>query len=227
MGKCFYMIICSLVIGEISSKVDKRKVMIFGFFAYAFGMFCIRILPATIPFYIFALCFSALGNATFWTLIYSVLADVITIDAAEHGTNRAGAMTSLLSMCNKFGCSFGMWAVGVGLTATGFVEKMCIRDRIRPCWEVIFAVVFFVWPLPMREASRITVRSPAACKKYAVSTPANPAPITAASALISPGSAGRPGSVSVLLQNDLLIVRTPPRRRRLFHKLSPAPRCRR
>lgn len=128
MGKCFYMIICSLVIGEISSRVDKRKVMIFGFFAYAFGMFCIRILPATIPFYIFALCFSALGNATFWTLIYSVLADVITIDAAEHGTNRAGAMTSLLSMCNKFGCSFGMWAVGVGLTATGFVESAVVQS---------------------------------------------------------------------------------------------------
>lgn len=128
MGKCFYMIVASLVIGGISAKADKRKVMIFGFFAYAFGMFCIRILPPAIPFYIFALCFSALGNATFWTLIYSVLADVITIDAAERGSNRAGAMTSLLSMCNKFGCSFGMWAVGVGLTATGFVETASVQS---------------------------------------------------------------------------------------------------
>ncbi|MEA4932335.1 MAG: MFS transporter [Lawsonibacter sp.] len=128
MGKCFYMIVVSMIIGSLASKIDKRKFMIFGFFAYAFGMFCIRILPASIPLYIFALCFSALGNATFWTLIYSVLADVITLDTIEHGGNRAGAMTSLLSMCNKFGCSFGMWAVGVGLSVTGFDESAAVQS---------------------------------------------------------------------------------------------------
>ena len=31
-------------------------------------------------------------------------------------------------MCNKFGCSFGMWAVGVGLTATGFVESAVVQS---------------------------------------------------------------------------------------------------
>ena len=125
--KCFYMIVVSMLIGSLARKVDKRKFMIFGFFAYGFGMFCIRILPASIPLYCFALCFSALGNATFWTLIYSVLADVITIDSLETGNSRAGAMTSLLSCVNKFGCSIGMWLVGMGLQLTGFDETVLVQ----------------------------------------------------------------------------------------------------
>lgn len=125
--KCFYMIVVSMLIGSLARKVDKRKFMIFGFFAYGFGMFCIRILPASVPLYCFALCFSALGNATFWTLIYSVLADVITIDSLETGNSRAGAMTSLLSCVNKFGCSIGMWLVGMGLQLTGFDETVLVQ----------------------------------------------------------------------------------------------------
>lgn len=128
MGKCFYMIVMAMVIGNISKKIDKRTMMIFGFFCYGFGMFLPRILPPTIPLYCLALCFSALGNSTFWTLIYSVAADVISINELESGVNRAGAMTSLLSCVNKFGCSIGMWLVGVGLDFFHFDETAAVQS---------------------------------------------------------------------------------------------------
>lgn len=128
MGKCFYMIVMAMVIGNISRKIDKRTMMIFGFFCYGFGMFLPRILPPTIPLYCLALCFSALGNSTFWTLIYSVAADVISINELESGVNRAGAMTSLLSCVNKFGCSIGMWLVGVGLDFFHFDETAAVQS---------------------------------------------------------------------------------------------------
>lgn len=128
MGKCFYMIVMAMVIGNISKKVDKRTMMIFGFFCYGFGMFLPRVLPATISLYCLALCFSALGNSTFWTLIYSVAADVISINELESGVNRAGAMTSLLSCVNKLGCSVGMWLVGVGLDFFHFDESAAVQS---------------------------------------------------------------------------------------------------
>lgn len=127
MGKCFYMIVMAMIIGNISKKIDKRTMMIFGFFCYGFGMFLPRILPPTIPLYCLALCFSALGNSTFWTLIYSVAADVISINELESGVNRAGAMTSLLSCVNKFGCSIGMWLVGVGLEFFQFDKSAAVQ----------------------------------------------------------------------------------------------------
>ncbi len=166
MGKCFYMILCSLAIGALSGKIDKRSMMIGGFLAYGFGMSVVKFGPVMLPVYIFALCFSALGNATFWTLIYSVLADVITIDNRESGENTSGTQTSLLSMFIKFGTSFGMWAVGLGLAAYGLVETAVTQDPgvvagIQNIYGVgggvlglIIAFLAYKYPLSRKEYNR-------------------------------------------------------------------------
>ena len=64
-----------------------------------------------------------IGDAGFWTLLFSMAGDVTELDEYQHKKKREGLITSFLCFSTKAGCAAGMWLFGTGLDFIGYSSK--------------------------------------------------------------------------------------------------------
>ena len=64
--------------------------------------------------------FYGIGNATYWTLIYSMSYDTALIEKFKSGNSPDGLYTSMIGFFMKAGSAIGMWITGIVLSAIGF-----------------------------------------------------------------------------------------------------------
>ena len=94
--------------------------MIGGMICYTACYLIMAVLPAgDFTAYLYIL-FYGIGNATYWTLIYSMSYDTALIEKFKSGNSPDGLYTSMIGFFMKAGSAIGMWITGIVLSAIGF-----------------------------------------------------------------------------------------------------------
>lgn len=110
------------LVDNLSKKIGKKNTMVVGLFTYAAGFFVAFFLPPTPVLIGFGLFLEAIGNCTFWTLLYSFAYDASVVEQFKHGKGNEGIMVSMIGLIMKAANAIGMWIAGVGLSIIGFKE---------------------------------------------------------------------------------------------------------
>lgn len=113
-------IVIAPVVGWITSKTDKRSVVLVGFSVIGVGLFLMWLMPATPLYFYIVMLLITVGGSIFWTLIFSMLGDVAEIDGIHNNQEREGLLSSLLCLMIKAGTAIGMGFFGVMLEKIGY-----------------------------------------------------------------------------------------------------------
>jgi GPH family glycoside/pentoside/hexuronide:cation symporter len=122
-----------------------------------------------------AILLVGVGIAGVQLLQFSMLADVIAVDAAGTGRRRAGVLTGLWTALESGVSSFGALVFGVILSIGGFVESDPTRPVTQPD-SAVTAVLVGQTAVP----AVIIFLSVLMTLKYRLTPPAAPAPATSA-----------------------------------------------
>lgn len=124
-GVMVYLTVMAMVwlplINKLSEKFDKKKV-----YVYAMGLSGVSlVIFGMIGFPVFlcllvAIALYAFGNATYWTLYYSMMYDISELDEFISGDRREGAISALMSFGQKLGSAMSMWLCGQLLALGGY-----------------------------------------------------------------------------------------------------------
>lgn len=138
----------SYYVGWLAEKLDKKKVLLIHECIAAFGLFITWLMPPSPVTMILTLSFFYLADVTFWTVIFSVLGDVIELQSyRDPEKDIAGIASSLVSVGNKVGTALGMWMLGVGLNLIGYVDGAAITTALQNSFGWVFylpLVAFFI-----------------------------------------------------------------------------------
>lgn len=131
-----WAILITQLLGKLATKTDKKAVLAIVFSAVASSLFLIWILPHNIWTFYLSVALFFIGDAGFWTLLFSMAGDVTELDEYQHKKKREGLITSFLCFSTKAGCAAGMWLFGTGLDFIGYSSKAVsinasLADNIR------------------------------------------------------------------------------------------------
>ena len=118
-----WAILITQLLGKLATKTDKKAVLAIVFSAVASSLFLIWILPDNIWTFYLSVALFFIGDAGFWTLLFSMAGDVTELDEYQHKKKREGLITSFLCFSTKAGCAAGMWLFGTGLDFIGYSSK--------------------------------------------------------------------------------------------------------
>ena len=115
-----FLLLTTVLAGVIANKFGKKQMMIGGMICYTACYLIMAVLPAgDFTAYLYIL-FYGIGNATYWTLIYSMSYDTALIEKFKSGNSPDGLYTSMIGFFMKAGSAIGMWITGIVLSAIGF-----------------------------------------------------------------------------------------------------------
>ncbi|MFG1704629.1 MFS transporter [Nonomuraea sp. M3C6] len=157
---------------RLSKRFDKRGAMILAALMFGGGT------AATMATPIFGVVYAhvmillvGVGIAGVELLLFSMLADVIAVDAAQTGKRRAGVLTGLWTAIESGVSSFGALIFGVILSVAGFVESEPSRPVEQPD-SAVTAVLIGQTTIP----ALIIFLSVLMTLKYRLTPPGAPAP---------------------------------------------------
>lgn len=115
-----FLLFTTVMAGVIANKFGKKQMMLGGMVCYTACYLIMAFLPASdFTAYLYIL-FYGIGNATYWTLIYSMSYDTALIEKFKSGNSPDGLYTSMIGFFMKAGSAIGMWITGIVLSAIGF-----------------------------------------------------------------------------------------------------------
>lgn len=115
-----FLLLTTVLAGVFANKFGKKQMMIGGMICYTACYLIMAVLPAgDFTAYLYIL-FYGIGNATYWTLIYSMSYDTALIEKFKSGNSPDGLYTSMIGFFMKAGSAIGMWITGIVLSAIGF-----------------------------------------------------------------------------------------------------------
>lgn len=147
-----FLLFTTVMAGYLANKFGKKQMMVFGMICYAISFLIMYMLPAEdFTAYLYIL-FYGIGNATYWTLIYSMSYDTALIEKFKSGNSPDGLYTSMIGFVMKAGSAVGMWITGIVLTVIGFnaeaseqaattIEKLKISFGVIPSAVLALAII--------------------------------------------------------------------------------------
>ncbi|MFG2075896.1 MFS transporter [Nonomuraea maritima] len=161
---------------RLSKRFDKRGAMVLAALLFGGGTAAAMATPLFGALYAHvAILLVGVGIAGVQLLQFSMLADVIAVDAAGTGRRRAGVLTGLWTALESGVSSFGALVFGVILSIGGFVESDPTRPVTQPD-SAVTAVLVGQTAVP----AVIIFLSVLMTLKYRLTPPAAPAPATSA-----------------------------------------------
>lgn len=118
-----WAILITQLLGKLAIQTDKKAVLAIVFSVVASGLFLIWILPDNIWTFYLSVALFFIGDAGFWTLMFSMAGDTTELDEYQHKKKREGLITSFLCFSTKAGCAVGMWLFGTGLNFIGYSSE--------------------------------------------------------------------------------------------------------
>ncbi|MFR8234378.1 MAG: MFS transporter [Anaerovoracaceae bacterium] len=143
------VILAVLVAGFVSQKTEKKTVMAGGIILYMLAYLVVMIFPISdVTMYVSILLY-ALGNSSYWTMIYAMSYDTAIIEQIKTGDKPDGLYTSLIGLFMKVGNSLGSLIVGVGLQIIGFSSEVTSQsastiDSIRVLYGIAPSLVLLI-----------------------------------------------------------------------------------
>ena len=133
----------------VSQKTEKKTVMAGGIILYMLAYLVVMIFPISdVTMYVSILLY-ALGNSSYWTMIYAMSYDTAIIEQIKTGDKPDGLYTSLIGLFMKVGNSLGSLIVGVGLQIIGFSSEVTTQsastiDSIRVLYGIAPSLVLLI-----------------------------------------------------------------------------------
>lgn len=127
IGSYAPMIIFMAIVGKITAKFGKKKVVVSCMLVGAVSGLVSLFVPITGDFkgmivYIFCLMGLNIGNAVFQISVWAIVADCIELSYRKTGKSEEGSLYALYSFFRKLSQGIGQAVVSWGLIAIGFVE---------------------------------------------------------------------------------------------------------
>ncbi len=119
-----FLLFTTVMSGVIANKFGKKAMMLGGMICYTVSFLVLVVLPAqdaTAYLYIF---FYGIGNATYWTLIYSMSYDTALVERFHSGDSPDGLYTAMIGFFMKMGSAVGMWGTGIVMSRIGLDESL-------------------------------------------------------------------------------------------------------
>lgn len=122
------LVIAAVIIaGSVSQKTEKKTVMAGGIMLYTASYLIIMIFPISDITMYTSIILYALGNSSYWTMIYAMSYDTAIIEQIKTDEKPDGLYTSLIGLFMKFGNSIGSLAMGIGLQLIGFSTDAAVQ----------------------------------------------------------------------------------------------------
>lgn len=115
-----FLLFTTVMAGVLANRFGKKQMMVFGMICYALCFLMLLVFPAKDSTAYLYILFYGIGNATYWTLIYSMSYDTALIEKFKSGNSPDGLYTSMIGFFMKAGSAVGMWVTGIVLTVIGF-----------------------------------------------------------------------------------------------------------
>ena len=123
------LVIAAVIIaGFISQKTEKKTVMAGGIILYTASYLIIMIFPISDITMYTSIILYALGNSSYWTMIYAMSYDTAIIEQIKTDEKPDGLYTSLIGLFMKFGNSLGSLVMGIGLQLIGFSTDAAVQS---------------------------------------------------------------------------------------------------
>lgn len=123
------VILAVVVAGYVANKTEKRTTMIIGLILYMMAFIVILVFPiADVTMYVGVVLF-ALGNSSYWTMIYAMSYDTAIIQQIKTDEKPDGLYTSLVGLLMKLGNSLGSFVAGIGLQLIGFSADLAVQTE--------------------------------------------------------------------------------------------------
>ena len=127
IGSYAPMIIFMAIVGKITAKFGKKKVIVSCMLVGAVSGLVSLFMPITgdlkgMIVYIFCLMGLNIGNAVFQISVWAIVADCIELSYRKTGKSEEGSLYALYSFFRKLSQGIGQAVVSWGLIAIGFVE---------------------------------------------------------------------------------------------------------
>lgn len=127
-GIYFVQGILVIAAGFISQKTEKKTVMAGGIILYTASYLIIMIFPISDITMYTSIILYALGNSSYWTMIYAMSYDTAIIEQIKTDEKPDGLYTSLIGLFMKFGNSLGSLVMGIGLQLIGFSTDASVQS---------------------------------------------------------------------------------------------------
>ncbi len=133
----------------LSRRFDKKAIYFMGMSIWIIAQIGLFSLQPGQVILLYVLAFLAgCGVSVAYLIPWSMIPDVIDLDELETGKRREGIFYAFMVLLQKIGLALGLFLVGVGLSATGFVESLPGGEQPVQPESAIAAIRFTVGPLP-------------------------------------------------------------------------------
>lgn len=161
VGSYAPMIVFMAIIGKLTAKFGKKKVIVTTMFVGAISGIVSIFMPITADFkgmiiYIICLMGLNLGNAVFQISVWAIVADCIAVSYRKTGKSEEGSLYALYSFFRKLAQGIGQAVVSMGLVAIGFVEgdnavqHEGFGDKVKVLYFIVLAVGSLIAFLSMK-----------------------------------------------------------------------------
>lgn len=118
------VVLAVLVAGVVANKTEKKTVMAGGLVLYILAYLVVMFLPVSDATMYASITLYALGNSSYWTMIYAMSYDTTIVEQIKTEDKPDGLYTSLIGLFMKFGNALGSLVVGLGLQIVGFSAEL-------------------------------------------------------------------------------------------------------
>ena len=135
--------------GALSKKLGKKAVYFMGMSLWIIaqiGLFFLQ--PGQITLMYLLAVMAGVGVSTAYLVPWSMIPDVIELDELQTGQRREGVFYGFMVLLQKFGLALGLFVVGLGLQASGFLEAAAGEPLpVQPA-SAVQAIRWAIGPLP-------------------------------------------------------------------------------
>jgi glycoside/pentoside/hexuronide:cation symporter, GPH family len=135
--------------GQMSRRYGKKAVYFMGMSLWIIAQFGLFFLQKgqTALMYLMAVM-AGFGVSTAYLVPWSMVPDVIELDELETGQRREGVFYAFMVLLQKFGLAFGLFLLGQGLSAAGFLERQPGSPPPVQPESALMAIRWAIGPIP-------------------------------------------------------------------------------
>lgn len=133
----------------VSERLGKKVVYYLGMSLWIvaqIGLFFLQPHQITLMYILSIL--AGFGVSVAYLIPWSMIPDVIELDELNTGKRREGVFYAFMVLLQKFGLALGLFLVGIGLQAAGFIETVPGHDIPIQPESALFAIRVAISPLP-------------------------------------------------------------------------------
>lgn len=144
-------LVCIPAVARLAERVQKHVAYAIGMGAWALVLIGLALVPegAVVPALILGVL-AGPGVAAAHVLPWSMLPDVVEVDAIEGGRDRAGDFYGMMTFLEQVATAFALWTLGNALGIAGYVQAAAVQGE-----SARMAIRVLIGPVPCKGAAKL------------------------------------------------------------------------